>query len=253
MNAAGFSAQSREASKEVVLKAVGRASELWRYPVKSMLGESCEMLDFNARGVKGDRRFAIRDSKGKFGSGKNTRRFRKIDGLFRFASFYQNSVPHIRLPTGEVLNGSETIVHEVLSQRLGQSVVLEEEAAVSHLDAGPVHIISSASLAWLQAALPLAQVDARRFRPNLVVALPGATPVEQQWIGKRLRIGQEVELAVSGVTERCGMVAFAQEELLEDPKILRYIAQASGVCFGVYAEVVVPGSIWRNDVVALIE
>lgn len=112
-------------------KAIGRASELWRYPVKSMLGESCEMLDFDARGVKGDRRFAIQDAEGKFGSGKSTRRFRKIDGLFRFASYYQDEAPHIRLPTGEVLNGSESVVHEVLSQRLGQSVVLAEEAAVS--------------------------------------------------------------------------------------------------------------------------
>lgn len=83
--------------------------------------------------------------------------------------------------------------------------------------------------------------------------MPGATPVEQQWVGKRLRIGQNVELAVSGGTERCGMVAFAQEELSEDPSILRHIAQASGLCFGVYAEVVAPGSIWRNDVVALID
>lgn len=234
-------------------KVTGRVSELWRYPVKSMLGEACVALSINVRGVEGDRRFAIRDVEGKFGSGKNTRRFRKIEGLFRFASFYSNEVPYIRLPSGEVLDGSEPTVHKLLSQYLGQSVVLAEEAAVSHLDAGPVHIVTSASLGWLQAALPNAQVDARRFRPNLVVEVPGETPIEQLWIGRRLRIGQDLELTVCAGAERCGMVAFAQSELCEEPSVLRHIAQSAGLCFGVYAEVVVPGTVRRSDVVALID
>ena len=235
------------------LQAVGSASELWRYPVKSMLGEACVALSLDVRGVEGDRRFAIRGADGKLGSGKNTRRFRKIEGLLGFASFYKNEVPYIRLPSGELLDGSEPTVHKSLSQYLGQSVVLAEEAAVSHLDAGPVHIVTSASLRWLQAALPNAEVDARRFRPNLVVEVAGETPIEQLWIGRRLRVGRELELTVRAGTERCGMVAFAQGGLREEPGILRHIAQSAGLCFGVYAEVVVPGIVRCSDVVALID
>lgn len=230
---------------------IGMVAELWRYPVKSMLGERCETLSLDARGVKGDRRFAVKDSEGKLGSGKNTRRFSKIDGLFRFTAFYQNGIPYIRFPAGDVLSGASQEIHESLSTSVGESVVLAEEVEVSHLDAGPVHLLSSASLRWLQAALPDAHVDACRFRPNLVVELPGATPVEQQWIGKRLRLGQEVELTVTADTERCGMVTFAQGELPEEPSVLRHIAKAAGARLGVYAQVVVPGVVRRHDVVTL--
>src|SRR5262249_39520576 len=62
----------------------GQVVRVWRYPVKSMLGEECAHLVVNERGVMGDRLFAVRDVDGKFGSAKTTRRFRKIDGLFGF-------------------------------------------------------------------------------------------------------------------------------------------------------------------------
>jgi uncharacterized protein len=55
---------------------LGSIERLWRYPVKSMLGEQCDTLAINHRGVEGDRLFAIQNLQGKFGSGKNTRRFR---------------------------------------------------------------------------------------------------------------------------------------------------------------------------------
>jgi len=62
----------------------GIVRELWRYPVKSMRGERRERVWLDQRGVLGDRLYAVRDEAGKFGSGKTTRRFRRIDGLFRF-------------------------------------------------------------------------------------------------------------------------------------------------------------------------
>ena len=54
----------------------GALARLWRYPVKSLLGESCGDALFNARGMAFDRAFAIRGADGKVGSGKNTRRMR---------------------------------------------------------------------------------------------------------------------------------------------------------------------------------
>lgn len=34
---------------------LGKIERLWRYPVKSLLGESCPELNIDRRGVKGDR------------------------------------------------------------------------------------------------------------------------------------------------------------------------------------------------------
>lgn len=233
------------------VKPKGTISELWRYPVKSMLGERCEALHADARGIEGDRLYAVRDVTGKFGSGKNTRRFRKIDGLFRFQASYRDQVPHIRFPSGTVVRGDNPSVDDALSETLGRPLALVREAGVSHLDAGPVHLITTASLAWLRAALPATMIDARRFRPNLVIEVPGAEQVDQAWVGKRLRVGAMVELLVSAATERCGMVAFAQSELPESPAVLRQITQQAGVKFGVYAQVVVPGVVSIDDPVVL--
>src|SRR3972149_7623580 len=85
---------------------LGRVQELWRYPVKSMLGERRELIDLNARGVEGDRTYAIRDATGKFGSGKNTRRFRKIDGLFKFRAVYEGAMLTVHFPDGRTITAS---------------------------------------------------------------------------------------------------------------------------------------------------
>ncbi len=60
---------------------MAKVRALFRYPVKSLAGETVSELSFNARGAVGDRRFALYDRDGKIGSGKSTRRFNRIEGL----------------------------------------------------------------------------------------------------------------------------------------------------------------------------
>jgi uncharacterized protein YcbX len=218
-----------------------------------MLGEQCASLDVHTRGVAGDRLFAIRDSHGKFGSGKSTRRFRQIDGLFGFRAIYDGEVPVIRFPDGRTMRGDDPDIHTTLSTTLGQPVTLVQEASISHLDAGPVHLLTTAALAWLRTVLPEANADARRFRPNLVIDVPGATQVERGWLGKRLCIGETAMLRVSAATERCGMVAFAQADVPYDARILRCITQEAALHFGVYAEVLVPARITCGDSVTVVD
>src|SRR5437867_3870881 len=186
-----------------------------------MLGEQCEHLDLNTRGVEGDRLFAIRDANGKFGSGKSTRRFRRIDGLFGCRAFYAGNVPIILFPDGRTVRGDNPDTHAVLSRTLGQPVTLAREAGIAHLDAGPVHLLTTAALTWLRAAVPEGAMDERRFRPNLVIEVPGATQVEREWLGKVLSV-----------------VCITQEAALH---------------FGVYADVLVPGTIQRGDRVTVVD
>ena len=224
---------------------------LWRYPVKSMLGERCERLALEARGVEGDRRYAIRDADGKFGSGKSTRRFRRIDGLLGFTAVYDGAVPVITFPDGRRLRGDDPRIHDALSAALGQPVTLARESAISHLDVGPVHLLTTASLAWLGDRLLGATLDERRFRPNILIGASGAQPVESAWLGRTLAIGG-ARLAVREPTERCVMVNLTQSELPDDPGVLRMLAEAADAEFGVYADVVVPGRIGVGDEVAVL-
>jgi uncharacterized protein YcbX len=142
-------------------------------------------------------------------------------------------------------------VHAALSDALDQPVTLVREAEVSHLDAGPLHLLTTASLAWLNARLPDARVDDRRFRPNVLIDVPGAIQAERLWLGKTLGIGDDVMLRVRDLTERCVMVNLSQADLPVDPRVLRSLGGDTGPHFGVYAEVVVPGTIKRGDPVSV--
>ena len=140
-----------------------------------------------------------------------------------------------------------------LAAALGRAgVELAREAAVSHFDAAPVHLCTTAALDHLGRLLPGARVDARRFRPNLVVDVGGrAGFVEDGWAGRRLAVGPELELEVGERTERCVMVTMAQEDLGDDPRLLRAVADHNDVCLGVYAAVARPGRVAVGDQVRL--
>src|SRR5918999_2637057 len=148
---------------------VGRVTELWRYPVKSVAGERCQELDFDARGADGDRRFALYGTDGKIGSGKTTRRFRRMDGLLHYSASLDRGIPVIACPDGARVRAGEPAADEVLSAALGEPVSVRTEHAVPHFDVAAVHLLSTASLRWLAAALgDASEPDVRRFRPNIV-------------------------------------------------------------------------------------
>lgn len=230
---------------------LGRVVSLWRYPVKSMRGETLPTVAVESRGLAGDRLFALRDRDGKFGSGKTTRRFRRIDGLFGFQASLEGETPVIRFPDGRVLRGDARAIDAALTEALGVAVTLAREDRISHFDDGPLHIVTSASLDWLKGQLPRSAIDARRFRPNVVVEIAGLGLVEQTWLNRVLTIGDEVNVKVTVPTERCVMITNPQYELGSDVSIMKTLAQANEERFGIYADVVTSGTIRCGDIVAL--
>ena len=223
-----------------------RVSELWRYPVKSLGGESVESLELDTRGVIGDRQWAVYDPDRKLGSGKNSRRFRRMDGLLDLSAKLIDGIPVISTEHGELVEGDDE-----LARVLGRpGVRLQEESDIPHHDASPVHIVTTAALRWLQDQLPETELSARRFRPNIVIDAPGVRTVEQDWIGDELVIG-DVRLRVLDPTERCRMVGAAQPGLDDDNRVLKTLGAISDLQFGVYAEVLEPGSVSVDDRVGL--
>jgi uncharacterized protein YcbX len=228
---------------------VAEVVELWRFPVKSLLGERVDALELDARGAVGDRLWAIRDRDGKLASGKTTRRFRRFDGLFELAAAGLDP-PRVTLPDGAVHAAGSPALDAWLSGRYGEPLEVAREAAVPHHDAGPVHLLTTSSLRWLREELPAAAVDSRRFRANVVLETDGDGRVEEEWIGRRVALGSAV-LRITGRTERCVMATNAQGELPHDPSILRALAQRSDACLGVLAEVERPGRIRLGDPLVL--
>lgn len=61
------------------MELVGHVQALWRYPVKSMLGERLQQLEVDRRGVVGDRAYALWDPQAqRVASAKNPRRWAEL-------------------------------------------------------------------------------------------------------------------------------------------------------------------------------
>ncbi len=88
--------------------------QVWRYPVKSLGGERIESSLADAAGMLGDRLWAVQDSDGKLGSGKNTRRFKRISGLLDLSARYLTT-PGTGECGGPVITGPDGFDYPVAS------------------------------------------------------------------------------------------------------------------------------------------
>ena len=228
----------------------GTVTELYLYPVKSMGGERLASARLDGDRLHGDRRYAVHHTDGRLGSGKTSRRFRRTDGLLDFHAGYDGDVPVLTFPGGRMLRADDPGMDAALAAELGLPVRLSTERAYSHLDAAPIHVLTTASLRWIAARLPDVPLAVARFRPNIVVDIDGDEPVEDGWVGRRLRIGG-VELAVTGQVERCVMTNAAQPGLPHDNRVLKTLAARHDMMLGVYTDVLSPGVISVDDAVEI--
>lgn len=230
----------------------GTVAELWRYPVKSMGGEVCAALNIESRGVRGDRMWAVVDAEGRLGSGKNTRRFRRVEGLLNCSAQLDGDVPVVTLPGRRVVRAGDETTDQALREVLQRDdLSLCVETAVPHHDAAPLHLLTDASIAAVRQLVDDAPVDVRRFRPNIVIDTQASAGfVEDAWIGRRIRIG-EVVVEVTEGTERCVMTNADQPGLARSHQVLKQISHRNDLDLGVYATVVQPGVVRRGDAVTL--
>lgn len=272
-------------------------SSLWRYPVKSMAGEELDAVSVTGRGLRGDRAYALVDTvTGKVGSAKSVRRFGdllKCRAQFVSPPESDDRMPAVRitLPDGAVVESGEPGAVAKLHAAFGPQLSLVTTAPAGLMlefsagtlggkhaettaipvagaaapgtlfDYGSVHVVTTATLARLQAAYPAGRFTVERFRPNIVVDCPDETGfVENAWTGRTLTIGSEVVLRVSIPCPRCVMTTLPRADLPLDPRILRTIAEQNRLdlgdfghlpCVGVYADIVQPGTLRRGDRVQL--
>jgi uncharacterized protein YcbX len=187
----------------------GSLVALWRYPVKSMMGEELNAAEVTRAGLLGDRAYALVDtSDGKVASAKNPR---KWPSLFDFRAALADdpangmTLPSVRitLPDGTIVSSAQRDVDRVLSAALERPVTLESAArtersgvtaataeeywpdmeglehrdtvtdfglpAGTFFDSAFVHLLTTATLDRLRSLYPQGCFDARRFRPNMVI------------------------------------------------------------------------------------
>ena len=242
---------------EVAPATVGHVVSLWRYPVKSMMGEELNASHVTERGLLGDRAYALVDkSNGRVASAKNPLKWVKLfDCRTAFAGppCAGQRIPPvcITLPNGNCVTSEGGDLNQVLSSELGREVtfvatppeapnleeywpdieglahkqtVTDEAIALgapagTFFDFAAIHLLTTATLDRLRQLYPAGRFEARRFRPNLVVEpLSGEKDfVENAWVGRTLAIGEEVRLSVLMPCPRCVMTTLAQGDLPNDP------------------------------------
>jgi uncharacterized protein len=257
-----------------------------------MLGEDAgPRADVTATGLAGDRCYAlIHQSTGRVVSAKNPRLWR---AMLTLSAALAGDAVKITFPDGKTIWSSDADVDDVLSGFLEQPVTLTATpppgAQMEHADPddvirhgvaavvktelvplgvgtffnfAPVHLLTTATLARIAELSPNGNgtADTLRYRPNIVLSMPGHEGfTENHWLDRDLKIG-EVLLRVIARTPRCVVPTLAHgAHLPRDPAALRVAAEHNRVpatatrnpepCIGVYAQVLRPGRLLVGDTV----
>lgn len=270
-----------------------KVATLWRYPVKSMMGEELNGAEITDGGLLGDRAYALVDVEtGNVISAKNPK---KWPNFFTYRAAFaappaQNGLQPvwITLPDGTVLRSDQSDINEKLSQYLGHKVVLQTQSPkdakleqfwpeyegeaneVSNeavagdaplgtfFDYAALHLLTTSSMQAMQYHYPEGRFEVRRFRPNIMIDTAGMKGfVENDWVGKTIKLGDTLRLRVTDPCPRCVMPTLAQGDLPQDNGIFKNgIAKNKPMVpfagkelpsVGVYARVLTPGWVKRGD------
>jgi len=202
---------------------VGTLASIWRFPVKSLRGESLEEAVVEAGGVRGDRCAAyLVATPGHARSGKTYRG-------------KENERLH--------LAGDDAAVAALAREG---SVELERREGERFFDDAPISILVDRWLDDLSAHVGY-PVEPIRFRPNFFVrAARDFVGAEEALSGEKLALGSCV-LQVRYPIERCVVTTYDPAGGPSDPRILRFVAQQRKTFMGVYCDVLEPGSVRLGD------
>jgi len=247
-------------------------AEIWRYPVKSMLGEPLDQADVGPDGIQGDRQWAVVDAE----SGV-TLSAKRYPDLLHCRAWTNDGKVMIRLPDrGEYrvdsakvarrlsdllgrqvitrsADATETIQHEfptAVTEGRGEPFLYEPETN-AFFDCAPLQLLTSATLAALQRLLPTSIVHRARFRPNFLIKTREIGFIENNWVNKDVTLGS-LRCQVYDDTRRCIMVALGQGDLARDTDIIRMILKSNEGRAGVALKTLKSGMVHRGAKVEVV-
>jgi len=262
------------------MSTIGTVESLWRYPVKSMRGEELDELFASYAGVYGDRLFAFESSaspKGfPFFTGREQRQMIRYGARFRNP---EKAARPVNVDEAEKLSPSLNPISADASELMvdvetpnGKTFAVDDPALIDHLrtnidenhqltlrrsdkaitDCRPLSIfaVQTAEKLGEETGVP---VDKRRFRANVYVDLKSSEGFgEDKFVGRSLRIGSKVTIAVLQRDARCMMITLNPDTAEKTPAILKAVAQAHEGMAGVYGAVLVEGMMHKGDPVELL-
>ena len=207
--------------------------EIWRYPVKSMAGETLNAADINRHGIAGDRIIQVRNAAGRIFSARTRPK------LLRHTAILADNGDV--LVDGRPWNSKEVALD--VEEAAGAGTRLVRSDARDRFDVLPLLVTTDGMFAAVG-------YDRRRFRPNLVIAgVEGLA--ERQWEGARLRINETV-IGMDDLRARCIMTTYDPDTGEQDVNVLRRIQREFGGVLGLNSYVINPGRVAVGDRVELL-
>jgi len=260
---------------------IGTVESLWRYPVKSMSGETMTEAFMGFSGVYGDRCYAFKNSAAPKGCPYLTAsvqqqmlryrpRFRyperaaKPPNLIEAMSIAPGITPangdlndlilDVVTPSGAVVAVDDPALVAMLGEGIGEKnhlTLVRSDRALT--DCRPVSLISLQTVQQLEAELAI-PIDKRRFRANIYLNLSSDYGfAEDEFVGRKLRIGSSAVIAVLERDPRCKMISLDPDTGEHNPEVLRKVAQAHATFAGVYCAVLVEGILKTGDSIELLD
>ena len=263
------------------MSAVGTVESLWRYPVKSMRGEELDELFAGYAGVYGDRLFAFESSASSRGfpffTGRDQRQMIRYRARFRNP---EKAAHPVNWSEAQKLSPNLNPISAGVSELMidvetpnGKTFAIDDPALIDNLRANidgnhELTLLRSEkaitdccplSMFAVQTARKLGEetgtaVDKRRFRANIYVDLTSSDGfAEDEFVGRSLRIGSKVIVAVLQRDARCMMITLDPDTAEKAPAILKAVAKAHEGMAGVYGAVLAEGMIRKGDAVNLLD
>jgi uncharacterized protein YcbX len=240
---------------------IGQIKEIVRHPVKSFYGESVKETKVMEYGLYGDRSHAFLDETrpGKFLTITQFPEMVRYKARFTGEeSIEEYPKVEILTPEGKVVNWGDDELTKELENKSNRKISLvtftPSNVPLGAIEEEHIQLVTDASLEKLKETWGKSELDFRRFRPNLLISLVEKIPfIEETWFGRRLKIGNEVEIELKRHCERCMIITVHPEIGKRNSTLLKTVVNERNNYFGVYASVVKTGDIHVGDEVLLLE
>lgn len=230
---------------------VGTITSAWRYPVKSMAGEALETANVTLQGIQADRMYA-------FVQAGSQSPFPWLTGrelpsmLYYRPSWTEGERPGVEVltPSGDRWPVASDELRAELERESGRPVFLLPNYRGS-FDVAALTFISGATINRIAEASGTPP-EPKRFRMSFYVDTDSGEPfAEDQWVGKVLRVGDNLRVAITERDKRCVMITLPQGEGGNAPEVLRAAADLNEAMAGVYGSVLTPGQVRPGDTIRI--
>ena len=233
----------------------GHVLQVWRWPVKSMAGERVRSTRVDRRGAGGDRSHAVlHEHKGEWKplTAREAPRLLAWRASYPFAAdagLDPERPPYalVSAPDREhIYRWDDPRLRTALADDLGRPVRLRRDiAGIQDLERSLL-ITVEATRAALAEELE-AQLDLRRFRPNLHLDLDAPAWAERDWEGATVRFAGGVVLRLLHPCVRCAIPTRHPDTQAKWPELLRHLDAHHQTLFGINARVVQAGRIAASE------